>query len=90
MLSANIQANNVKISTECHNQSHPVAPRGRCFYLGFSARQGYFTHFESSQSLGGAKMGDPREKPPDHMACLTCDPSEARTHSSAMTSDLER
>ena len=43
------------------------------FYLGFSACQDYFTHFyfthyfdEPSQSLGGAKMGDPREKPPDH------------------------
>ena len=28
------------------------------FYLGFTARQDYFTHFEPSQSLGGAKMGD--------------------------------
>ena len=36
------------------------------FYLGFTARQDYFTHFEPSQSLGGAKMGDTREKPPDH------------------------
>ena len=33
---------------------------------GVTARQDYFTHFEPSQSLGGAKMGDPREKPPDH------------------------
>ena len=30
------------------------------------ARQDYFTHFEPSQSLGGAKMGDPREKTPEH------------------------
>ena len=30
------------------------------------ARQDYFTHFEPSQSKTGAKMGDPREKPPDH------------------------
>ena len=30
------------------------------------ARQDYFTHFEPSQSLGGAKTGDPREKPPGH------------------------
>ena len=38
-----------------------------CFlYLGFTARQDYFTHFELSQSIGGAKMGHPREKPPDH------------------------
>ena len=36
------------------------------FYLGFTARQDYyFTHFEPRQSYGGAKMGDPREKPPD-------------------------
>ena len=33
---------------------------------GFTARQYYFTHFEPSQSLGGAKTGDPREKPSDH------------------------
>ena len=30
------------------------------------AHQGYVTHFEPSQSLGGAKTGDPREKTPDH------------------------
>ena len=30
------------------------------------ARQDYFTHFEPSQLLGGAKMGDPREKTPEH------------------------
>ena len=41
-----------------------------CFVVGgggaFTARQDYFTHFEPNQSLGGAKMGDPREKNPDH------------------------
>ena len=31
-----------------------------------TACQDYFTHFEPSQLLGGAKTGDPREKPPDH------------------------
>ena len=30
-------------------------------------RQDYFTHFEPSQSLGGAKTGDPQEKTPDHL-----------------------
>ena len=35
------------------------------FYLGFKACQAYFTHFEPSQSLDGAKMGDPRERLPD-------------------------
>ena len=36
-----------------------------CFFfdLGFTARQDYFIHFEPSQSIGGAKKGDPREKP---------------------------
>ena len=40
---------------------------------GFRARQDYFTNFESSQSLGGAKTGDPGEKTPDasRTACLT-------------------
>ena len=32
----------------------------------FTALQDYFTNFEPSQSLGGAKTGDPREKPYDH------------------------
>ena len=36
------------------------------FYLGFTARQDYFTHFELSQSSGGEKTGDPQEKPPNH------------------------
>ena len=31
------------------------------------ASQYYFTHFESTQSVGGAKTGDPREKTPDHL-----------------------
>ena len=37
------------------------------FYDLGMASQVYFTHFEPSQSLGGAKKGHPREKPPDHM-----------------------
>ena len=36
------------------------------FHFGLTARQDYFTHFEPSQSLGGEKTGDRREKPPDH------------------------
>ena len=36
------------------------------FYLGFMACQDIFTHFEPSLLLGGAKMGDPQEKTPDH------------------------
>ena len=31
------------------------------FLLGFMARQDYFTHFEPSQSIGGAKTGDHRK-----------------------------
>ena len=40
----------------------------RFFYSdsGFTARQDYFTHFDPSRTWGGAKTGDPREKPPDH------------------------
>ena len=33
---------------------------------GFTARQDYVTHYEPTQSLGDAKTGDPRVKPPDH------------------------
>ena len=36
------------------------------FYLDFTAHQDYFTNFEPSQSLGGAKTGGPWEKPSDH------------------------
>ena len=32
------------------------------FEGGVTACQDYFSHFEPSQSLGGVKMGDPREK----------------------------
>ena len=42
-------------------------------------RQDYFTHFEQSQSLGGAITGDPREKQlttrKQNLAYLTCDPT---------------
>ena len=61
--------------------------------MGFTARQDYFTHFEPSQSVGGAKMGDPREKKTPYKqntACLTLDQSQARTQSDEMTSELER
>ena len=36
------------------------------YYLGVTARQDYFTHFVPSQSKGGAKAEDSREKPSDH------------------------
>ena len=35
-------------------------------FFSFMACQDYFIHFELSQSVGGAKMGDPWEKTPDH------------------------
>ena len=59
------------------------------FYLGFTARHDYFTRLEPNQSYG--KRGIPREKHlttrKQNLACLTCDPSKARTHSGEMTSD---
>ena len=67
------------------------------FHLGFKwlsrGHQDYFTHFEPSQLEGGAKTGDPQEKPPDHLLTefdsgLPCNPGEAWTHSGEMTSDL--
>ena len=58
------------------------------------ACQDYFTHFEPSQSLGGAKMGDPWEKPeknhPQAELGLSHMWSElGSTHRSEMMSDLE-
>ena len=41
-------------------------------YLAFTASQNHFTHFEPSQSLGEAKTGDPREKPPGHAKAELC------------------
>ena len=41
---------------------HDVAPIIIFFLFVFMARQDYFTHFELSQSKGGAKMGDPEKK----------------------------
>ena len=61
------------------------------FYLGFTAHQDYFTHFDPNQSWGGAKPVDPRETtsdlttPKQNLACLTLP-----DHSGEMTSDLER
>ena len=58
----------------------------------FTARQDYFTLFEQSQSLSGAKTGDPQEKntwPPTRRTWLVSHVSKARTHSGEMTSDLE-
>ena len=44
----------------------PVKFISLIFYLCFTVRQDYFTHFEPSQSLGGGKTGDPPEKTHDH------------------------
>ena len=63
------------------------------FYLGFTARQDYFTNFEPSQTLCGAKIGDRRENPADHpqaeLACLSCELG-SNPQRSELTSDLER
>ena len=61
-------------------------------YLGFTARQDYFTHFEQSIVMWGENGRSPRKKKnlttsKQNLAHLTCDPNEARTHSSEMTSD---
>ena len=57
------------------------------FYLGFTACQGYFTHFEPSQSLGGTKTGDPREKntwPPASRTWLVSHVTRARLEPTAV------
>ena len=45
--------------------------------------QNYFSSYETGQSVGGAKTGEPREKTPDtrkqNLTCLTCGQSGART-----------
>ena len=40
------------------------------FLICVTAHQDFFTHFEASQLLGGAKMEDLREKTPDHPQTL--------------------
>ena len=46
--------------------------------------QDYFSSYETGQSVGGAKTGEPLEKPPDAPASRTwlvsCGQSGARTH----------
>ena len=47
--------------------------------------QNYFSSYETGQSVGGAKMGEPPQKNNWHtrkqnLACLTCAPCGARTH----------
>ena len=41
------------------------------FYSVLRPFQDYFSSFETGQSVGGAKMGEPREKPPDTPASRT-------------------
>ena len=59
----------------------------------FTARQDYFTHFESVNRKVGRKREIPEKKYlttcKQNLACATCEPSYARTHSEEMTSDLE-
>ena len=40
--------------------------------------QDYFSSYETGQSVGGAKMGEPPRK--TTLACLTCGQCGARTH----------
>ena len=59
----------------------------------FLSRQDYSTRFEMSQSVGGAKTGDPWEKSPDHpqaeLGLSQMWPELGRTPSGEMTSNLE-
>ena len=77
------------------HQLNPYSLQEAFFFgLGFTAYQDYFVHFEQSLIVRwGEKRRFPR-KTPDHrkqnLACLTCDPSWARTHSGEMMSGLER
>ena len=49
------------------NQKYVNKKGAQHFWWGvFTARQDYFTHFEPSQTKGGAKTEDPREEQPDH------------------------
>ena len=46
--------------------------------------QDYFSSYETGQSVDGAKMGEPQEKPPDRLACriwiVSRAPCGARAH----------
>ena len=56
------------MNTDIHNKCFQQTSITFIFFafdFSFTARQDYFTHFEPSQLLGGAKMGDPREKTPN-------------------------
>ena len=54
-------------------------------YLVLRPFQDYFSSYETGKSVGGAKTGETREKPPgtpqaECLACLACAPCGARTH----------
>ena len=50
-----------------------------------------FTYFEPTCKVGQKrKIPEKKHLTKQNLACLKCDPSWARTHSSEMTSDLER
>ena len=66
------------------------ATRGPCkkTYLNFTAHQDYFTHFEPSRSLGGAKTRDPWAKstwPPENRTWLVLHVTRARLEHGAVT-----
>ena len=56
----------VQVPFEFNQFGNPVGSFSIDFsiYFGFMAHQYKFTHFEPSQSLSGAKMGEPRERKP--------------------------
>ena len=60
----------VWVNSECSGERLRCLPMWSFSFGGggeeVMAHQYYFSNFEPSQSYGGAKLGDPQEKPPDH------------------------
>ena len=63
----------------CYNTDYPGVALSRDdqkkFFFVFDSVlcpiQDYFSSYETGQSVGGAKMGEPREKPPGIPTCRT-------------------
>ena len=85
----------IKLASVSNSSSDTDAVFGLgCFFFGLTARQDYFTHMEPSQSIGGEKTGDPREKntwPPSSRTWRVSHVTRARLEPTAVrwSSDLE-
>ena len=88
-----VQEHTIELQSPLHS---PLITYPGLFFLrwGVMAYQDNFTHLSQINHRVGRKQEIPQKKHlticKQNLACLTYDPSYARTHSGEMTSNLER